>query len=142
MLNEEKIRLMTELAIFEKHHGAQMKTAATYFKSDYVSRSLIRGFLGYTVCSAVAACVWSLFNVDTILSSIGMEQIQGLAMRGGALYLGGLAVYEALIAMVYGRRYDYEGKMNRIYIIKLKHLDKRYEFHSRSRELAREGKRV
>ena len=32
--------------------------------------------------------------------------------------------------------------MNRIYISKLKHLDKRYEYQSRSRELAREGGRI
>lgn len=142
MLNEEKIRLMTELALFEKNHSSQMKTVTSYFKSDYISRSLIRGFVSYTLCSVMILGLWMLFHVDVVLSSIGMDEVRELAFRGGFLYLGGFFLYLALVWAVYGRRYDYEVRMNRIYIVKLKHLDKRYEFHSRSRELAREGRRV
>lgn len=37
MLNEDKIKLMTELALFEKKHASQMKTVNQYFKSDYTA---------------------------------------------------------------------------------------------------------
>ena len=60
MLNEDKIKLMTELALFEKKHASQMKTVNQYFKSDYISRNLLRGFISYTLCSN------SLWNVDII----------------------------------------------------------------------------
>ena len=33
---------------------------------------------------------------------------------------------------------EYEEKMNRIYIAKLKHLDKRYDIHRRARKMERE----
>ena len=36
MLNEDKIKLMTELALFEKKHASQMKTVNQYFKSDAI----------------------------------------------------------------------------------------------------------
>ena len=142
MLNEEKIRLMTELAVFEKEHAVQMKNVTTYFKGDYISRNLIRGFISFTICSALLVCLWILFNVDIVLSSIDMDGLKALAMRRGAFYFGGLVVYETLIGVIYGRRYDYDEKMKRIYIVKLKHLDKRYEFQKRSRALAREERNV
>lgn len=142
MLNEEKIRLMTDLAMFEKKNGSSLKNATDYFKSDYISRSFISGFINYTLCFILLLAVWVLFNMDVFLSTIGFEELTKLAWKGGGLYLAGLFVYLALIAVVYGRRYDYEVRMNRIYLSKLKHLDKRYEYQSRSRELAREGRRI
>lgn len=142
MLNEDKIRLMTDLAMFEKKNGRQMKTVSSYFKSDYISRNLIRGFISYTLCSMMILAIWVLFNMDILLSTIGIDALTSLAWKGGGLYLLGLVLYMALIGIVYGGRYDYENRMNRIYIAKLKHLDKRYDYHSRSRELAREGRRV
>ena len=44
MLNEEKIRLMTNMAMFEKKNGKAMNSGKNYFKSDYISRNMIRGF--------------------------------------------------------------------------------------------------
>ena len=138
MLNEDKIKLMTELALFEKKHASQMKTVNQYFKSDYISRNLLRGFISYTLCSILLFGMWILFNIEVVLSSIGMDELKGLAFRGGALYLGGLFLYVVLTIIVYGGRYEYEEKMNRIYIAKLKHLDKRYDIHRRARKMERE----
>ena len=78
---------MTELALFEKKHASQMKTVNQYFKSDYISRNLLRGFISYTLCSILLFGMWILFNVEVVLSSIGMDELKGLAFRGGALYL-------------------------------------------------------
>ena len=68
MLNEDKIKLMTELALFEKKHASQMKTVNQYFKSDYISRNLLRGFISYTLCSILLFGMWVLFNVEVVLS--------------------------------------------------------------------------
>lgn len=142
MLNEEKIRLMTELAVLEKKNRAQLKQASGYFKSDYISRYLIRSFVSYTICSAVLFCIWIVFHMDLFLSTIEIEQLIRLTKGGILLYIAGLVFYLLLTWWIYGRRYATASRMNRIYIAKLKHLDKRYEYHSRSRELAREGRRV
>ena len=79
MLNEDKIKLMTELALFEKKHASQMKTVNQYFKSDYISRNLLRGFISYTLFSILLFGMWILFNVEVVLSSIGMDELKGLA---------------------------------------------------------------
>ncbi len=138
MLSEEKIRLMTELAMFEKNHASKMKTVSQYFKNDYISRSLIRGFVSYTLCSIFLFGMWILFNVEVVLNSAGMDELKGLAFRGGALYLGGLFLYVILTVVIYGERYDYSEKMSRIYMVKLKHLDNRYDMNRRARNIERE----
>lgn len=142
MLNEEKIRLMTELAVFEKKNGTQMKAASGYFKSDFVSRQLIRGFVCYTFCAVMIFGIWVLMNMDSFLSTMALEHLVSYLKNSMLLYGIGLILYLFFTWMVYGKRYSYAERMNKIYLAKLKHLDKRYEYHNRSRELAREGRRV
>ena len=48
MLNEEKIRLMTGIAMFEKEANKEIFPVTRYFKSDYISSRLIRSFLAYS----------------------------------------------------------------------------------------------
>ena len=49
MLNEEKVRYMTELAIFEKNQGKEIFSINRYFKSDYVGIQMFRSFFGYSI---------------------------------------------------------------------------------------------
>lgn len=142
MLNEEKIRLMTELAVFEKKNKAPLKIAAGYFKSDFVSRHLIRSFLSYTLCSMLVMGSWVLLHLDLLVSTLETESLLRLGKQGMIWYLAGLGAYLLLTGWIYGKRYNLAIRLNRIYVAKLKHLDKRYEYHNRSRALAREGKRV
>ena len=44
MLNEEKIRYMTELAIFEKNEGRKIFPVNRFFRSDYVGGQMFRRF--------------------------------------------------------------------------------------------------
>ena len=44
MLNEEKIRQMTELALLKKRKGEQMFEIDNYFREDYVGKHMLRSF--------------------------------------------------------------------------------------------------
>ncbi len=48
MLSEEKIKIMTNLAMFEKKEGNRIFPVNRYFKSDYISSKLLRSFFSYT----------------------------------------------------------------------------------------------
>lgn len=142
MLNEEKIRLMADIAVFEKKNGSRMKAITSYFKSDYISRNMIRGFLSFTLCSILILVLWMLYNMELLISTISLDAVVAMIRKASAFYLIGLVLYLAFVYTVFARRYDDEARKNRIYTAKLKHLDKRYEYQSRSRELAKEGRRV
>ena len=44
MLDEKKIRLMTELAKYEKKHGKEDLRISRYYRSDYLGLALLRIF--------------------------------------------------------------------------------------------------
>ena len=58
MLNEEKIRLMTGIAMFEKKMMKESIPANRYFKSDYVGSHLIRSFIAYSLTVCLCLMLW------------------------------------------------------------------------------------
>ena len=48
MLNEEKIKLMTSIGMFEKREGRRIFMVNRFFRSDYIGRHGLRAFLGFT----------------------------------------------------------------------------------------------
>lgn len=138
MLNEEKIKLMTGIAMFEKKEGKKIFPLNRYFKSDYISSHLMAAFFGYTFCCCLAAVLWSLYHLEQLFNSLQVDMLLGLAKRFALLYAAGLLIYLLIAFFVYRRRYEYAKGGLRVYVAKLKRLEKRYEYQNREREITKE----
>ena len=101
MLNEEKIRLMTGIAMFEKKEGKRIFPQNRYFKRDYISWHLFGAFFGYTVCCILAAVLWALYHAESLLDEIGTDLIFSLVRRFGLFYVAGLILYLLLSAYIF-----------------------------------------
>ena len=42
LLNENKVKMMTKMAIYEKNEGRRMLRTARYFKGDYVAFGILK----------------------------------------------------------------------------------------------------
>lgn len=126
MLKEEKVRYMTELAIFEKREGRKIFPVVRYFKKDYVSGQMFRSFFGYTFCYGLLLLMWLFLKMEDILNGVSAEELLALGQRWGIVYVLGLAVYLAITWRVYSKRYDYALRCQRMYASRLRHLMKGY----------------
>lgn len=127
MLNEEKVRYMTQLAIFEKNEGKKIFPINRYFKKDYVGGQLFRSFFGYSFCCLLVILMWVLYKLDELLNEMTMDEILDAAKRWGIVYVTGMVCYLLITWIVYSKRYDYAARSQTMYASKLKHLMKRYE---------------
>lgn len=127
MLSEEKIKIMTNLAMFEKHEGKKIVPANKYFKSDYVSGKLLRSFFSYTVSFVLCLALWILCFVDQWISTMKLDSLLDYGMQIGIIYIAGLVIYLIISFAVYARRYDDASRRRKVYLAKLKRLEKRYE---------------
>lgn len=75
MLNEDKIRLMTSIAMFEKHERKHIFPASRYFRSDYISGRMLRSFFAYTVCFILCAMMWVLSNMEQLLNVMELDAV-------------------------------------------------------------------
>ena len=126
MLNEEKVRYMTELAIFEKNEGRKIFPINRYFKTDYVGGHMFRSFFGYSFCYLLFLAMWVLSELDNFMDGTTLEELIEWGRKWGIAYIAGLAVYLLITCIVYSKRYEYASRSQNMYASKLKHLVKRY----------------
>ncbi len=141
MLNEDKIKLMANISMFENHQKKYISLVTRYFKSDYISRNLLRAFFGYTLCWALGFLLVILYRAEGIFASMDFAALQEQAVRYGKFYVAGLVCYLLIALIVSVRRYNRGLKEQKIYIAKLRRLEKRYEFQNRTKELGKEVRR-
>ncbi len=138
MLNEDKLKLMTGIAMFEKREGKRIFSVNRYFRSDYISSHMLRSFFCYTFCYILCLAIWVLYNINRLLNVMNLDDAVFVGKRGAILYFAGLVFYLIVTAIVYSRRYDYAKRGMKVYMTKMKRLEKRYEFQSRAKELTKE----
>ena len=73
MLNEEKIKIMNKLAMYEQGEGKKYLPVSRYYRSDYIGLALIKNFFLVTIgYCLILAGIWSFFQwrlISSILSS-------------------------------------------------------------------------
>ena len=142
MLREDKLRMMTDLAMFEKKHGAAIRDTSDYFKIDYVSRHLLRGFFRYSVSFFLVFGLFVICSLDRVLSSLSLNLLTTRITVTAAVSLAGLALYLAALADARLAESDESMSIRKSFESKLRMMARRYEYRNRAERLQREGKRL
>lgn len=50
VLNENKVKMMTKMAIYEKNEGRKMLRTAKYFKGDFIAFGIFKDINNYNIC--------------------------------------------------------------------------------------------
>ncbi|MEY8356058.1 hypothetical protein AALB39_22240 [Lachnospiraceae bacterium 54-53] len=140
MLSEEKIKIMTNLAMFEKHEGKKIFPVNRYFKSDYIGSKLFRSFFSYTLSFIICLLLWGLYYMERWLSTMDVNSLTAAGTRVGVIYAAGLVIYLGISVYVYMKRYEYASRGIKVYLAKLKRLDKRYEGTARPLKRTKGGR--
>lgn len=125
MLNDEKIKQMTELALFEKNKGEQMFEINAYFKKDYVGKHMLQSFFIYTFCYFLIMTVVVLYNLEDLMSSTNPLGIFSIIYI--LIYFIGLGTFEIIAHRFYSEKYDTAQKNLKTYIGRLNILGKRFD---------------
>lgn len=135
MLDEEKVKLMAEIAIYEKNQHQNLKRVGNYFKRDYIGGHLLKSFVIYQVGFLCVAGVGFLYHAEEVLSDLNLEMWAQILKNWGTVYAAGLLVYLFITRQLYKKRYEKAERAMRLYTAKLKRLERRYEFQARTEEL-------
>ena len=133
MLNEDKIKLMTSISMLEKKEGKYLFPVRQYFRSDYIEKNLLKAL----ICWILGGTLVLLYRAEDLFSILDFEQIKGGALWAATAYILGLVLYLIIAYVVYAGRYEHGVRGMKVYVSKLKRLDKRYEFQNRTKEMGR-----
>ena len=125
MLNEEKIRQMTELALLKKKKGEQMFEIDNYFKEDYVGKQMLKSFFVYTFCFILIIVLAVLYNLEDLVISVntvGMYSVFYIV-----IYILGLIAFELITYRFFSKKYDEAQRSLKVYNDRLNYFEKKFE---------------
>ena len=126
MLNEEKIKIMNKLVMYEQGEGKKYLPVSRYYRSDYIGLALIKNLflvtIGYCLVLAGIAAYFGEYLVDNIhkmdLVAVGRNAVIG--------YVVVLVVFSVATYIQYSVRYHKAKKSVKEYYQELTQLNKIY----------------
>ena len=126
MLNEEKIKIMNKLAMYEQGEGKKYLPVSRYYRSDYIGLALIKNFflvtIGYCLILAGIAAYFGEYLVDNIhkmdLVAVGRNAVIG--------YVVVLVDFSVATYIQYSVKYHKAKKSVKEYYQELTQLNKIY----------------
>ena len=127
MLNENKVKVMTKMAMYENRQGAEDKKINMYYKRDYVSfKTLVSAMwmtIGYAVVVALVACIY----FDEILKRMSVDFLIAFIVAIVVLYLAILLLYVIGASQFYKRKYTDARRRLKKFNQNLTRLNRMYE---------------
>lgn len=123
MLNEEKVKLMTKLAIYEKKEGKADFKVSKYYRTDYIGLNVINSAIVATLIYLAAVGCIVIDNIETLLTDITSMDLLGIGKTMLIWYLVFLVAYVVIAVLVYNVKYfktkkkleKYDDDLRRLY---------------------------
>ena len=126
MLNENKIKMMTKMAIYEKNEGKSMLKTARYFKGDYIAFGILKSVIATTFAAIILLTMYFLCNAEGMIQQINNLDYVGLAKKISLYYVLMLIVFSIISGIVYYYRYEHTRKGIKRYFSRLNKLERFY----------------
>lgn len=117
MLDKNKVKLMTKLALYEETQGKQDFKISEYYRTDYVGFHMLCTFLWTTVGYICAVALIALATMEVLIANLTGMLIIAL---GGAVVVGYVVVV-AVFLVIANRLYNDKHKQARYRVKKFNH---------------------
>ncbi|MBQ8934050.1 MAG: hypothetical protein IJ061_07180 [Lachnospiraceae bacterium] len=127
MISKEKVRLMTDLAMYRKKNE-QIFRVTKYFGYDYIVWHMLLAAVRYTICALVLAALFVVFDAEDFFYNVNLDGLDETLMGFVKYYLTGLIVFLLISAVVYYQRYKKSRNGMLLYSSKLKRLARKFHY--------------
>ncbi len=126
MINEERTKMMTRLALYETKAGKHELQITKYFPGDYVVVQMIWSFICGTLAFAIVVGLCALYNIEELMINLFRMDILDFARNILIIYIVFIAAYLGTCYVYLSYRYSkYKKRVNK-FLLRLKELYKFY----------------
>lgn len=126
MINEERTKMMTRLALYESGDGKKQLQITKYFSGDYVTAQMIVSFLCGTLAFVIIFVLWAIYNIEDLMLDIFSMDILNFARNILITYIVYIAAYLAVCYSYLSYKYSTYKKRVHGYLLQLKELYRHY----------------
>ena len=127
MLNEERVILMTRMAVYENGEGRKNGAIGSYFRGDYIGLQVLKSVISATISFVLVCAVLVLYNFDGIMDSLYGIDLFAAAKKVIIAYVVVVAVYALVSYLIYSFMYKKARKKQKAYAASLRHLSEMYQ---------------
>lgn len=131
MLDKNKVKLMTQLALYEQTQGKEDFKISEYYRKDYAGIHTICSFLWVTVGFVCVVALLALSGMDALLSKLSLGLLITLGLMAVAAYLAIVIVYAVITSHIYNKKHRDARQRVKRYNHNLTRLLKMYEKENR-----------
>ncbi|MCD8230426.1 MAG: hypothetical protein LUD14_01140 [Clostridiales bacterium] len=126
MINQDRVRQMSRLAMMESDVGKNTIRVYSYRRIDYVIVQIVKGFFMGTVCFAAFMVLWLCYIWDDLNVYFADAQYMAFLVKVLTWYGRFMAVYLIICAIVAVVHFNRCRKKRTLYLRYLKRLRKSY----------------
>ena len=134
MVNEKKVRLMTQLALDEKRFYKDELDESGYFRSDYIRSNTLKVLLGYSISYLLIMGLVAMYYVDYLFTNVVQMDMQSMVWLAGCIYVGLLLIITLFCVLFYMTKYTNNRKRLRKYMMEIEKLQKFYRDSKHNKE--------
>lgn len=127
MLNEDRIKLMTKMAVYEERDGKKEIPISKFFRIDYVTFNLLKTVISTTIAFCFVVGMWVFYKSEYFMENIHKMDLQLLGKTIFKYYAIVILIYIVIAYFVYMIKYSNAKSGVRKYYGQLKRLSKLYE---------------
>lgn len=105
MLNEERVKHMVKLALYESGSGAEELKASSYFKKDYINFNMWCTIMWITVAYMFFVLLLGITYMQTLVESMSISKISLILIALILVYLAILVIYIILARKLYRKKH-------------------------------------
>lgn len=133
MLNNQKIKKMHKLALYESGEGREHLAVTNYYRSDYIGLALIKNVFLTTIAYGLILVVYFTYKSEYLMENIHKMNLLLFGGKLVALYVFMLLVYSVVTYIYSSTKYAHAQKGIQEYYKGISQMKKMYD---------KEGKRV
>ena len=120
MVNEERVKQLYKIAVYEQNEEKEHRQAGQFYRSDYIGKEVVKSFFSGTIAYSIMVMLWAISNWTMVMHQINTLEIVDTFVVAAVIYIIFIMAYIFITALVYYYRYKHSKQRLDSYIKDLK----------------------
>lgn len=126
MVNEDRIKLMTRMAAYEKEEHKKNKAIVSFFRSDYISMQMLKSLICTTIAFVILFGLYVLYDFEVFMKEIYKMDLFEFAKYVIIIYVIFIGIVSVITYVISLYQYNMAQQSTKIYNANLKKLSRIY----------------
>ena len=127
MINEQKVKQLYKVALYEQKEERMHRQIGRYYRKDYITKEILKSIFTGTMAYLFMSMLWIASRWQQLIEQMNQMDLKGLITPAVVAYIGFMALYMGATYLIYRGKYEEIQKLVEKYEDELQTLHGMYE---------------